>query len=45
MDWDNPDHRPILEMEGPRQWVLPQLEGYNSLFEALANGAQNITFA
>jgi ABC-type phosphate/phosphonate transport system substrate-binding protein len=35
MDWDNPDHRPILEMEGLRQWVLPQLEGYNSLFEAV----------
>jgi ABC-type phosphate/phosphonate transport system substrate-binding protein len=35
MDWDNPDHRPILEMEGLRRWVLPQLEGYHSLFEAV----------
>lgn len=35
MDWDNPQHQPILEMEGLRQWVLPQLEGYESLFNAI----------
>jgi len=35
MDFDNPAHRPILEMEGLRQWVLPQMEGYASLFEAV----------
>ena len=35
MDWDNPDHRPILEMEGLRRWVPPQLDGYASLFEAV----------
>ena len=35
MDWDNPEHRPILEMEGLRQWVPPQLDGYASLFEAV----------
>ncbi len=35
MDWDNPAHRPILEMEGLRRWVRPQLEGYASLFEAV----------
>ena len=35
MDWDNPDHRPILEMEGLRRWVPPRLEGYASLFEAV----------
>ncbi|MDQ3275094.1 MAG: PhnD/SsuA/transferrin family substrate-binding protein [Actinomycetota bacterium] len=35
MDWDNPDHRPILELEGLRQWVPPQLDGYASLFEAV----------
>ena len=35
MDWDDPRHRPILEMEGLRQWVPPQLEGYASLFEAI----------
>jgi len=35
MDWDNEAHRPILEMEGLRQWVLPQLDGYASLFEAI----------
>lgn len=35
MDWDNPDHRPILEMEGLRRWVKPELDGYASLFEAV----------
>jgi ABC-type phosphate/phosphonate transport system substrate-binding protein len=35
MDWDNPEHRPILEMEGLRRWVLPKLAGYDSLFEAI----------
>jgi len=35
MDWDNPQHRPILEMEGLRQWVAPRLEGYTSLFAAV----------
>ena len=36
MDWDNPEHRPILEMEGLKQWVAPQLDGYTSLFDAVA---------
>jgi len=35
MDFDNPAHRPILEMEGLRQWVPPKLDGYDSLFEAV----------
>ncbi len=35
MDWDDPEHRPILEMEGLRQWVPPQLDGYASLFDAV----------
>lgn len=35
MDWENPTHRRILEMEGLRQWVLPRLEGYQSLFDAV----------
>jgi ABC-type phosphate/phosphonate transport system substrate-binding protein len=34
MDFDNPDHRPILEAEGLRRWVPPQLAGYASLREA-----------
>ncbi|MGB3910405.1 MAG: PhnD/SsuA/transferrin family substrate-binding protein [Pseudolysinimonas sp.] len=41
MDWENPAHRPILEMEGLRQWVRPRLEGYQSLFAAVA--AQGIS--
>jgi len=35
MDWDNPEHRPILEMEGLRQWVQPNLDGYGTLFDAV----------
>jgi phosphonate transport system substrate-binding protein len=35
MDWDNPDHRRILEMEGLRQWRRPSLDGYASLFQAV----------
>jgi ABC-type phosphate/phosphonate transport system substrate-binding protein len=35
MDWENPAHREVLEMEGLRQWVPPQLDGYASLFEAV----------
>jgi len=35
MDWDNPEHRPILEMEGLRRWVSPKLDGYASLVEAV----------
>jgi phosphonate transport system substrate-binding protein len=35
MDWDNPEHRRILELEGLRQWKRPDLDGYGSLFEAV----------
>lgn len=35
MDFENPAHRPIMEMEGLRQWILPQLDGYASLFDAV----------
>lgn len=35
MDWDNPEHRPILQMEGLRRWIPPALDGYASLFEAV----------
>ena len=35
MDWDNADHRRILELEGLRQWKRPELAGYASLFEAV----------
>ncbi len=35
MDYDNPAHRPILEMEGLRKWVPPRMDGYASLFEAV----------
>ena len=36
MDYDNPIHRPILEAEGLRRWLPPQLDGYASLREASA---------
>ena len=35
MDWNNPTHRPILEMEALRAWVPPELSGYASLFDAV----------
>jgi phosphonate transport system substrate-binding protein len=35
MDWSNPLHRRILELEGLREWVGPQLDGYRELFEAV----------
>jgi phosphonate transport system substrate-binding protein len=35
MDWDDPEHRPILELEGLRRWVRPDLDGYASLFDAV----------
>jgi ABC-type phosphate/phosphonate transport system substrate-binding protein len=36
MSYDNPDHRVVLEAEGLRRWVAPQLDGYHSLREASA---------
>ncbi len=35
MDWDNPEHRTILELEGLREWKRPTLEGYRSLIAAM----------
>jgi len=35
MDWENPSHREVLEMEGLRRWVPPELDGYESLFAAV----------
>ncbi|WP_020379394.1 Rv1680 family SBP-like protein [Candidatus Microthrix parvicella] len=35
MDWENPEHRRILELEGLTQWKLPQLDGYGSLVKAM----------
>ncbi|WP_129666909.1 phosphate/phosphite/phosphonate ABC transporter substrate-binding protein [Phytoactinopolyspora endophytica] len=36
MSWDDPRHRTIMELEGlRREWVLPNLEGYTSLFRAV----------
>lgn len=35
MDWDVPEQRQILEMEGLRRWVPPQLDGYASLIDAV----------
>ena len=36
MNYDNPSHRAVLEAEGLRRWVEPQLDGYKSLREAAA---------
>ncbi|MQA83465.1 MAG: PhnD/SsuA/transferrin family substrate-binding protein [Streptosporangiales bacterium] len=35
MSWDDPEQRRILEMEGLRRWMRPNLDGYASLFEAV----------
>ena len=34
MSYDNPTHRPVLEAEGLRRWIAPQLEAYAELREA-----------
>jgi ABC-type phosphate/phosphonate transport system substrate-binding protein len=34
MDWEDAAQRPILEMEGLRRWVPPELTGYAALFAA-----------
>jgi phosphonate transport system substrate-binding protein len=36
MSFDNPNHRPVLEAEGLRRWIAPQLEAYAELREASA---------
>ncbi|GLI26616.1 hypothetical protein ARHIZOSPH14_08580 [Agromyces rhizosphaerae] len=35
MDWEDPAHREILELEGLRAWVPPDLDGYAGLFAAV----------
>ncbi|HWX68984.1 MAG TPA: PhnD/SsuA/transferrin family substrate-binding protein [Steroidobacteraceae bacterium] len=36
MSYDNPNHRAVLEAEGLRRWIAPQLEGYQALRDASA---------
>jgi phosphonate transport system substrate-binding protein len=36
MSYDNPNHRVVLDAEGLRRWVAPQLDGYEALREASA---------
>jgi ABC-type phosphate/phosphonate transport system substrate-binding protein len=36
MSYDNPRHRAVLEAEGLRRWISPELEGYKSLRDASA---------
>jgi ABC-type phosphate/phosphonate transport system substrate-binding protein len=35
MDWEDPMHRRILELEGLRKWERAELSGYRSLIEAM----------
>ena len=35
MDWNDPRHRRILELEGLKQWLPPREEGYESLRASL----------
>jgi phosphonate transport system substrate-binding protein len=34
MKWENPKHRPILEAEGLKEWLVADTSGYDSLREA-----------
>jgi hypothetical protein len=34
MSYDNPAHRAVLEAEGLKCWLRPQLDGYDSLRKA-----------
>jgi ABC-type phosphate/phosphonate transport system substrate-binding protein len=36
MNYDNPDHRSILDAEGLQRWLTPQLDGYGALREGAA---------
>jgi ABC-type phosphate/phosphonate transport system substrate-binding protein len=36
MSYDNPGHRAVLEAEGLRRWLAPQLQGYEALRDAAA---------
>lgn len=35
MDYNNPQHRPLLDLEGLKQWLPAQTQGYQTLFEAV----------
>src|SRR4051812_10065892 len=35
MDYNNPEHRRIMDLEGLKRWVGPHLDGYKPLFEAV----------
>lgn len=35
MDYNDPAHRPIMDLEGLKRWVRPELAGYTPLFEAV----------
>lgn len=35
MDYNKPEHRRIMDLEGLKRWVKPQLDGYKPLFEAV----------
>jgi len=37
MDWENPEHRRILELEGLREWKQAELDGYESLMKAMTS--------
>jgi phosphonate transport system substrate-binding protein len=35
MDYNNPEHRRILEMEGLKQWIRGERDGYTPVFDAV----------
>ena len=36
MNYENPDHRAILDAEGLKRWLPPQVDGYDALRQAAA---------
>jgi ABC-type phosphate/phosphonate transport system substrate-binding protein len=43
MDYNNPEHRRILEMEGLKQWIRGEREGYKSVFDAVRTTGYRLT--
>jgi phosphonate transport system substrate-binding protein len=43
MDYNNPEHRRILEMEGLKQWIRGEREGYKAVFAAVEATGYRLT--
>lgn len=43
MDYNNPKHRVILEMEGLKKWVVGERKGYDAIFAAVESTSYDTT--